>query len=94
MIVVRCFFFVSLAGVNQAQTLGRLLRARGLLDRKGQLLVISPFVRTLSTAIQLFGQKQWAVPTIISPLCAEHTFARSHIQQGTKKNWVRFRFET
>jgi hypothetical protein len=72
---------------------GRLLRTRGLLDRKDQLLVISPFIRTLRTAVELFGQKQWTVPTVISPLCAEHTFARSHFQQGTTVNFsMRFFF--
>jgi hypothetical protein len=76
------FLHRSFAGVQQAECLGRLFRTRGLLERKNQLLVISPFIRTLSTAVSLFGQKQWSVPTIISPLCAEHTFARSHFQQG------------
>eukprot|EP00930_Biecheleria_cincta_P088625 TRINITY_DN77886_c0_g1_i1.p1 TRINITY_DN77886_c0_g1~~TRINITY_DN77886_c0_g1_i1.p1 ORF type:complete len:463 (+),score=67.74 TRINITY_DN77886_c0_g1_i1:130-1518(+) len=48
------------------------------------LLVVSPFTRALETAAQLLGPLAQCTPTIVQPLCAEHTLARSTMQQGDR----------
>jgi broad specificity phosphatase PhoE len=76
-------------GIEQSKLIGSLFRNTTKLfdlDSYGGKLaiVVSPFTRTLKTLIYLMGCKSWHVPTIIQPLCAEHTLEWSVVQQGDR----------
>jgi len=76
-------------GIEQSKLIGSLFRNTTKifdLDSYGGKLaiVVSPFTRTLKTLIYLMGCKSWNVPTIIQPLCAEHTLEWSVVQQGDR----------
>lgn len=80
---------LNIVGVEQAKLIGSLFRnVTGLFDLdsyNGRLLfVVSPFTRTLQTLVHLMGKKEWDIPTIIQPLCAEHTLEWSVVQQGDR----------
>mmetsp|Transcript_35503 Transcript_35503/g.93167 ORF Transcript_35503/g.93167 Transcript_35503/m.93167 type:complete len:233 (+) Transcript_35503:3-701(+) len=80
-------------GVSQATDTGKMLRAGGLFEEP-LLVVISPFCRTIQTALLLIGSDEWDFPTILQPLAAETSVASrlpgpriarkvvSNIQQG------------
>jgi hypothetical protein len=70
----------------QAEAAGAVLGATGHLERL-DLVVVSPFRRTLETAAVLLACAEnagHATPTIVSPLAAEHTLLRSGVQQGDR----------
>jgi len=80
-------------GIEEATLVGEHLREHGILGScdnqttplvEKYLLVISPFRRTIQTAINIMGSDSWSVPTVIEPLAAEHTFRLAAVQQGDK----------
>eukprot|EP00755_Sulcionema_specki_P013336 Sspe_Gene.53744::Locus_29681_Transcript_1_1_Confidence_1.000_Length_3355::g.53744::m.53744 len=75
--------YLNPVGVLQAKRVGKLLRAAGVLEAVG-LLVVSPFKRALETALFVFERDARYTPTLIQPLAAEHTLARSAVQQGDR----------
>ena len=63
-------------GISQATVTGKLLRSAGLFDKMERLLVVvSPFCRTLQTAVVVLGTDEWSHPTIVQPLAAETSVA-------------------
>lgn len=74
---------LNAVGHAQGAALGEALESRGVtavLD----FVVVSPFVRALETASALLGERGLCIPTIVQPLCAEHTLLRSAVQQGDR----------
>lgn len=70
-------------GFRQSRIAGEALRESGslaLID----LVVVSPFTRALQTAAGMLGEGASGIPTIVQPLCAEHTLLRSALQQGDR----------
>eukprot|EP00602_Paraphysomonas_sp_CaronLab_P011503 CAMPEP_0185038558 /NCGR_PEP_ID=MMETSP1103-20130426/34340_1 /TAXON_ID=36769 /ORGANISM="Paraphysomonas bandaiensis, Strain Caron Lab Isolate" /LENGTH=488 /DNA_ID=CAMNT_0027577037 /DNA_START=40 /DNA_END=1506 /DNA_ORIENTATION=- len=53
------------------------------------LVVISPFRRTLQTALDLIGEDMWTYPTVVTPLAAEHSYEISALQQGDRGSKTR-----
>ena len=70
-------------GVQQAFLLGTELRKRGAYD-KDTLVVVSPFRRALETASLALDEDAASMPTIVTPLAAEHTLFRSVLQRGDR----------
>jgi broad specificity phosphatase PhoE len=74
-------------GVAEAKDTGALLREVGLFSppiSDSLLIIISPFRRTLQTAIHAMGSDAWTFPTIITPLASEHSFEISVVKQGDR----------
>lgn len=74
-------------GVAQAKDTGILLREVGLFSpplSDSLLIVISPFRRTLQTAINVMGSNSWTIPTIVTPLASEHSYEISVVKQGDR----------
>lgn len=74
-------------GVPQAYASGRKMAEANLFKppiSNSLLIVISPFRRTLQTALYFMGNDRWIFPTIITPLAGEHTFERSGVMQGDR----------
>jgi hypothetical protein len=74
-------------GRTQAEAAAAVLGNCGLLDQL-DLVVVSPFTRTLETAALLLAAasegRRDSVRTIVHPLAAEHTLLRSGLQQGDR----------
>jgi len=70
-------------GWAQARVTGAVLEQAGI-TKAFDLVVVSPFTRALETAVGLLGTYAPAIPTFVQPLCAEHTLARSALQQGDR----------
>ena len=72
-------------GQEQAKASGEALLNAGVLEQF-DLVVVSPFTRTLETAAHLMGvsPKGGQIPTIVHPLAAEHTLRRAVVQQGDR----------
>jgi broad specificity phosphatase PhoE len=71
-------------GQDEANLLGEVLRDTTLFQ-ENLLIVVSPFTRALQTLLGIMGgETSWKFPTIVQPLCAEHTLSRSTIQQGDR----------
>jgi len=70
-------------GRAQASAVGDELQRTGISESL-DLVVVSPFTRTLETAALALGTRARSVKTIVQPLCAEHTLARSTMQQGDR----------
>jgi hypothetical protein len=73
-------------GVSQAEAAGAVLAASGHFD-KLDLVVVSPFRRTLETAAHMLLAAQdsgHSIRTVVHPLAAEHTLLRSGLQQGDR----------
>lgn len=68
-------------GQRQAEQVGVALMRAGIIHAL-DLVVVSPFTRALETAVGIMGEHE--VPTIVQPLCAEHTLFRSAVQQGDR----------
>lgn len=69
-------------GCKQACATGEVLRER--VTAAIDLVVVSPFTRALETAAHMLGPIAHGIPTLVEPLCAEHTLARSAMQQGDR----------
>ncbi|CAJ1395646.1 unnamed protein product [Effrenium voratum] len=85
-------------GKAQAEAVKRCLQEAGVL-KSLHLAVVSPFKRTLQTALHVLREdrahgpgsevsKALAVPTIVHPLCAEQTFVHSHVSRGNRGSTV------
>ena len=61
-------------GIAQALKVGEILRSAGLFAQR-LLVVVSPFCRTLQTAVTVIGTDTWEHPTIVQPLAAETSVA-------------------
>jgi broad specificity phosphatase PhoE len=61
-------------GVWQATESGKLLRAAGIFEQR-LLVVVSPYCRTIQTALLLFGSDEWTHETILQPLAGETSIA-------------------
>ena len=73
-------------GRMQSEAAGAVLAATGQLARL-DLVVVSPFSRTLETAALLLSaavDRGHTIPTVVHPLAAEHTLLRSAMQQGDR----------
>eukprot|EP00927_Polykrikos_kofoidii_P012396 TRINITY_DN15339_c0_g1_i1.p1 TRINITY_DN15339_c0_g1~~TRINITY_DN15339_c0_g1_i1.p1 ORF type:complete len:590 (-),score=92.66 TRINITY_DN15339_c0_g1_i1:125-1726(-) len=70
-------------GCRQAFLVGSRLQSAGVLGVL-DLVVVSPFTRALETAARVVGEAGRHIPTLVQPLCAEHTLARSQMQQGDR----------
>lgn len=70
-------------GRAQASAVGDELQRTGISESL-DMVVVSPFTRTLETAALALGTRARSVKTIVQPLCAEHTLARSTMQQGDR----------
>ena len=73
-------------GISQAEAAGAVLAASGHFD-KLDLVVVSPFRRTLETAAHMLLAAQdrgHSIRTVVHPLAAEHTLLRSGLQQGDR----------
>lgn len=70
-------------GRAQAHATGRVLEESGITD-SFDLVVVSPFTRALQTAAGILGRNADRIPTVVQPLCAEHTLLRSALQQGDR----------
>jgi broad specificity phosphatase PhoE len=72
-------------GIQQAKLTGELLRTSTEVFDTLDLIVISPFTRTIQTALNVVGPAEIGkYPVVISPRCAEHTLAISMLQQGDR----------
>eukprot|EP00038_Savillea_parva_P020496 m.31500 g.31500 ORF g.31500 m.31500 type:complete len:679 (+) comp4809_c0_seq1:61-2097(+) len=74
---------LNMVGREQCSMVGNSLRTNGILDEL-DLAVVSPFRRTIQTANTIFGPEGKRIRTYIQPLCAEHTFNWSKVQQGDR----------
>merc|ERR1712196_508705 len=70
-------------GIAEATAVGEELERMGITETF-DLIVVSPFTRTLETAAFMLGSRARSLPTVVQPLCAEHTLARSTMQQGDR----------
>jgi len=73
-------------GVAQAEAAGAVLAASSQFE-KLDLVVVSPFRRTLETAAHMFAaapDRGRSIRTLVHPLAAEHTLLRSGVQQGDR----------
>lgn len=71
-------------GIEEAARAGSLMKEAGLFQQR-VLVVISPFTRTLQTAICVFGTPQWELPTLIEPKAGEIKPIVA-IKDSTKRN--------
>ena len=72
--------------LDQAEAAGAVLAASGHFD-KLDLVVVSPFRRTLETAAHMLSAARdsgHSIRTVVHPLAAEHTLLRSGLQQGDR----------
>ena len=73
-------------GKRQSEAAGAVLAASGYLQQL-DLVVVSPFRRTLETAALMMSaapNKGHTTQTVVHPLAAEHTLLRSAVQQGDR----------
>lgn len=70
-------------GQEQAKIIGNVLLSNGV-HEDVDLVVVSPFRRTLQTACLLLSKAGTKIRSYVQPLCAEHTFNWSAIQQGDR----------
>jgi len=70
-------------GWAQAQAVGAALEQLNV-GGSFDLVVVSPFTRALQTASAILGKHTNKVPTLVQPLCAEHTLLRSAVQRGDR----------
>lgn len=89
---------LNMCGLSEARLVGELFMEKGILDAV-DLVVVSPFTRTLQTTCQLLGGtmgppldsaagalpvRGQLLPTLVQPLCAERTDALSHMGRGNR----------
>lgn len=73
-------------GQEQARVTGDELRNAGYMSNPVDLVVVSPFTRTLETAAHLLAGDACRIPHVVQPLCAEHSTIGSEIKLGDQGN--------
>eukprot|EP00756_Hemistasia_phaeocysticola_P014342 Hpha_TRINITY_DN15334_c4_g1::TRINITY_DN15334_c4_g1_i1::g.90734::m.90734 len=68
-------------GRAEAALMHDVFAAVGVLDDV-DLVIVSPFTRTLETAHIVMGDTAGCVNHVVQPLCGEHCFADAHMQRG------------
>lgn len=78
---------LNAAGREQARTMADALCQFGVASDL-DLVVVSPFKRTLEMAALMLGPRATSSSTCVQPLCAEHTLRRSAVQRGDRGSTV------